>query len=110
MLEQVKTFYVGEPVVLVWGGLSAHWSRDMRAWVADQDGLTLERLSAYALELNPVELLRSAIKTCELANLAGGHLADAAERGIHRVCSNEQLPWSFLTYTGPTIHLQPPQN
>ncbi|WP_281404611.1 transposase family protein [Streptomyces javensis] len=37
-----------------------------------------------------------------MANLAGDHLADVAdatERGIHRVCSNEQLPWSFLTHT-----------
>ncbi|MCF2434362.1 hypothetical protein LV779_03060 [Streptomyces thinghirensis] len=45
-------------------------------------------------ELNPVELLWSAIKARELAHLAGDHLADvadAAERGIHRVCSSEQL-------------------
>ncbi|AQW46565.1 transposase [Streptomyces violaceusniger] len=113
VLEQVRTFYAGEPVVLVWDGLSAHWSRDMRAWVAEQDWLTLERLPAYAPELNPVELLWSAIKTSELANLAGDHLADVAdtaERAIHRVSSNEQLPWSFLTHTGLTIHTQPPQN
>jgi hypothetical protein len=68
---------------------------------------------AAAPELNPVELLWSAIKTRELANLASDHLADvadAAERGIHRVCSSEQLPWSFLTHTGLTIHPQIPQN
>ncbi|MGW2189387.1 IS630 family transposase [Streptomyces sp. NPDC001719] len=113
VLEQVKTFYAGEPVILVRDGLSAHWSRGMRAWAADQDWLTLERLPAYAPELNPVELLWSAIKTRELANLAGNHLADVAdatERGIHRVCSDEQLPWSFLTHTGLTIHPKPPQN
>ncbi|WP_311766731.1 transposase [Streptomyces rhizosphaericus] len=78
VLRQVKAFYAGEPVVLVWDGLSAHWSRDMRAWVAGQDWLTLERLPAYAPELNPVELLWSAIKTRELANLTGDHLADVA--------------------------------
>ncbi|MBL1121153.1 transposase, partial [Streptomyces sp. 110] len=111
VLEHVKTFYAGESVVLVWDGLSAHWSRSMRAWAAEQDWLTLERLPAYAPELNPVELLWSAIKARELANLAGDHLADvadAAERGIHRICSNEQLPWSFLTHTGLTIHPEPP--
>lgn len=54
----------------MWDGLAAHWSRDMRAWVAGQDWLTLERLPAYAPELNPVELLWSATKTRELANLA----------------------------------------
>ncbi|MGW7696391.1 IS630 family transposase [Streptomyces asiaticus] len=113
VLEQVRGFYAGEPVVLVWDGLAAHWSRDMRAWVAEQDWLTLERLPAYAPELNPVELLWSAIKTRELANLAGDHLADVAdtaERAIHRVSSDAQLPWSFLNHTGLTIHTQPPQN
>lgn len=84
----------------------------MRTWVAaEQHWLTLERLPAYAPELNPVELLWSAIKIRELANLAGEHLADvadAAERGIHRVCSDEQLPWSFLTHTRLTIHPETP--
>lgn len=79
VLEQIKTFYAGEPVVLVWDGLSAHRSRGMRAWAAEQDWLTLERLPAYAPELNPVELLWSATKTRELANLAGDHLADVAD-------------------------------
>ncbi|MFC7896776.1 transposase [Streptomyces sp. NPDC057381] len=54
VLEQMKVFYRGERVVLVWDGLSAHWSRAMRAWVAEQDWLTLERLPAYAPELNLV--------------------------------------------------------
>lgn len=78
---------------------------------AEQDWLTLERPPAYAPELNPVELLGSVIKTRELANLVGDHLvdaADAAERGVLRVCSSEQLPWSFLTHTGLTIHSQQP--
>ncbi|MEU9124941.1 transposase [Streptomyces sp. NPDC048506] len=85
----------------------------MRAWVAEQDWLALERLPAYAPELNPVELLWSAIKTRELANLAGDHLADVAdatERGIHRISQNDQLPWSFLTHTGLTIHPPHPPN
>lgn len=56
-VPQPDVFYRGGRVVLVWDGLSAHWSRAMRAWVADQDWLTLERLPAYAPELNPVELL-----------------------------------------------------
>lgn len=113
VLEQMKVFYRRERVVLVWDGLSAHWSRAMRAWVAEQDWLTLERLPAYAPELNPVELLWSSLKKRELANLAGDHLADVAdatEQGIHRINTNPQLPWSFLTHTGLTIHPPTPQN
>ncbi len=60
-----------------------------------------------------MELLWSAIKTRELANLTGDHLADVAdatERGIHRVCSDKLPPWSFLTHTGLIIHNHSPQN
>ncbi|GGT02288.1 hypothetical protein [Streptomyces chromofuscus] len=60
-----------------------------------------------------MELLWSTIKARELANLAGDHLADVAdvtERGIHRISRNDQLPWSFLTHTGLTIHPPHPQN
>ncbi|MBB5792252.1 transposase [Streptomyces caelestis] len=113
VLEQVKVFYRGERVVLVWDGLSAHWSRAMRAWVAEQDWLTLERLPAYAPELNPVELLWSSLKKRELANLAGDHLADVAdatEQGIHRINTNPGLPWSFLAHTGLTIRPPHPPN
>ncbi|MDQ0956296.1 transposase [Streptomyces sp. B4I13] len=89
----MKVCYRGERVVLVWDGLSAHWSRAMRAWVAEQD-CALERLPAYAPELNPVELLWSSLKKRELANLAGDHLADVAdatEQGIHRIKTNPRL-------------------
>jgi transposase len=45
--------YVG-PVL--WDGLSAYWSTKMRAWLDSQrDWLTVERLPAYAPELNAVE-------------------------------------------------------
>ncbi|MFF0479152.1 transposase [Streptomyces sp. NPDC004284] len=116
VLEQMKTFYCGERVVLVWDGLSAHGSRAMRAWVAGQDWFTLERLPAYAPELNPVELLWSSLQKRELANLAGNHLADVAdvadvtEQGIRRINQNDRLPCSFLTPTGLTIHPSTPQN
>ncbi|WP_450279179.1 transposase [Streptomyces hydrogenans] len=110
VLEQVKVFYRGERVVLVRDGLSAHWSRAMRAWVAEQDWLTLERLPAYAPGLNPVELLWSSLKKREFANLAGNHLADVAEQGIRRINTNPRLPWSFLAHTGLTLHPPTPQN
>jgi hypothetical protein len=87
VLEQLKVFYRGERVVLVWDGLSAHWSRAMRAWVADQDWLTLGRLPANAPELNPGELLWSSLKKRALANLAGDHLAHLPHvmKGLHRL-------------------------
>lgn len=112
VLTQLKAFYAGQRVVLVWDGLSAHWSRAMRAWVDEQDWLTLERLPASAPELNPVELLWSSLKTRELANFAGDRLvevADATERGINRICEDERLAWSFLAHTGLAVD-HPPQH
>jgi transposase len=56
VLEQLGGFYAGQRVVLIWDGLSAHRSTRMRAWLDRQrDWLTVERLPAYAPELNPVE-------------------------------------------------------
>ncbi|MFF3610058.1 transposase [Streptomyces sp. NPDC002463] len=85
----------------------------MRAWAAEQDCPALERLPAYAPELNPVELLWSSLKKRELANLAGDHLADVADatgQGIRRINDNPRLPWSFLARTGLILHPPTPQN
>jgi hypothetical protein len=104
VLTQLGAFYAGQQVVLLWDGLSAHWSHDMRAWLEGQrDWLQVERLPGYAPELNPVEYLWANLKGVELANFAGDQVvqvADAAEQGIHRVCDDQQLVWSFLAHTG----------
>jgi DDE superfamily endonuclease len=58
VLDQLKGFYAAHKVVLLWDGLSAHWSHKMRAHLDQQRAwLTVERLPAYAPELNPVEFL-----------------------------------------------------
>ena len=109
MLEQLAGFYTGQRVVLIWDGLSSHWSTKMRAWLDSQhDWLTVERLPAYAPELNAVEYLWANLKDLELANLptttlAG--LADATEQGIQRVCKSDSLVIGFLAHTGLTLDL-----
>ncbi len=58
VLEQLKGFYAGHKVVLLWDGLSSHWSYKMRDHLNQQRAwLTVERLPPYAPELNPVEFL-----------------------------------------------------
>jgi len=114
VLEQLKGFYAGQQVVLLWDGLSAHWSHDMRAWLQTQrHWLQVERLPAYAPELNPVEDLWANLKAVELANFAGdqvAQVADAAEQGIQRVCDDQHAVWSFLAHTGLTLDHEPPRN
>jgi hypothetical protein len=49
----------------------------------------------------------------ELANFAGDavvEVADAAERGVHRVCDDQQLVWSFLAHSGLTLDHEVPPN
>ena len=91
VLEQLGGFYTGQRVVLIWDGLSSHWSTRMRAWMDSQrDWLTAERLPAYAPELNPVEYLWANLKDLELANLPGATLADVADARPHPRPMNRQ--------------------
>jgi hypothetical protein len=107
VLEQLAGFYAGHKVVLIWDGLSAHWSTKMRAWLDSQhDWLTTERLPAYAPELNAVEYLWANLKGVELANLPTtilAEVADATEQGIQRVCKSDSLIVGFLTHTGLSL-------
>ena len=111
VLEQLAAFYAGHRVVLIWDGLSSHWSYKMRAHLDSQrDWLTVERLPAYAPELNPVEYLWANLKGGELANCAGdsvAEVADQAQHGIQRVCDSDSLVVGFLAHTGPSLNDQP---
>jgi hypothetical protein len=111
VLDQLAEFYAGQRVVLIWDGLSAHWSTKMRAYLdAQRDWLTVERLPAYAPELNPVEYLWANLKDVELANLPTITLvevADAAHQGIQRVCTSDDLVVGFLAHTGLTLDYEP---
>jgi hypothetical protein len=90
-----------------WDGLPAHRSRAMRAWLNRQrHWLVVERLPAYAPDLNPVEGLWSSLKAVELANLTGPTLAEVigqAQRGIERVRGTPHLAYSFLRRTGLSV-------
>jgi transposase len=89
VLDQLRRFLGGEKATLLWDGLPAHRSTAMRAWLATQwSWLVVERLPAYAPDLNPVEGLWSSLKAVELANLTSPTLAEViqqAHRGIERV-------------------------
>jgi transposase len=76
VLGELRRFLGGEKATLLWDGLPAHRSRAMGAWLATQRRwLVVERLPAYAPDLNPVEGLWSSLKAVELANLTSPSLA-----------------------------------
>jgi DDE superfamily endonuclease len=111
VLEQLAGFYAGQQVVLLWDGLSSHWSYKMRAHLDKQCAwLRVERLPAYAPELNPVEYLWANLKGAELANLSGdgvAEVADQARHGIRRVCDSDSLVMGFLAHTGLSLDDEP---
>jgi hypothetical protein len=55
VLKQLRAFYAGQRVVLLWDGLSAHWSHKMRAHLdAQRHWLRVERLPANAPSSTPL--------------------------------------------------------
>ena len=68
-LGQLHGHLGGDKVTIIWDGLPSHRSKLMKAYVASQRRwLVVERLPAYAPDLNPVELLWGNLKGTELAN------------------------------------------
>jgi DDE superfamily endonuclease len=107
VLGELRRFLGGERATLLWDGLPAHRSRAMRAWLNRQRSwLVVERLPAYAPELNPVEGLWSSLKAVELANLTSPTLAEVihqAHQGIERVRRTPHLACSFLRHAGLSV-------
>jgi putative transposase len=64
------------PVVVVWDGGSNHKGPALRRFLARNRRLTLERLPAYAPELNPVEAVWSWLKYGRLANFVPAGAAE----------------------------------
>jgi hypothetical protein len=79
----------------------------MLAFIASQRAwLVVERLPAYAPDLNPVEGLWSNLKQVELANLTFptlGGVISQAHRGIARVRGTPHLAYSLLRHTGRSV-------
>jgi transposase len=79
----------------------------MRSWLATQRcWLVVERLPAYAPDLNPVEGLWSWLKGTQLANLVHPTLeavTEQAELGIQRARQMPHLAYSFLRRTGLSV-------
>jgi hypothetical protein len=108
VLVELRRFLGGERATLLWDGLPSHRSTAMRDWLNRQRRwLVVERLPAYAPELNPVEGLWSCLKAVELANLATptlGQVITQAHHGIERVRRTPHLAYSFLRHAGLSSH------
>lgn len=66
--------HVPGKILLLWDGAAIHRSALVKQYIASTRGrLAVERLPAYAPELNPVEYMWAHLKTHEIANLLVTH-------------------------------------
>jgi transposase len=62
--------HVPSKLLIIWDGAPIHRSKLVRAHIASTGGhIEVERLPAYAPEINPVEYMWAHLKTHEIANL-----------------------------------------
>ena len=84
---------IDRPLLIIWDGLPAHRSRLVRAYVESLDGrIVLQRLPAYAPELNPVEYVFGYTKQRELANLCLQTIDEVKRYAGRRLRSLQRRP------------------
>ena len=97
----------GDKVTLIWDGLPSHRSRTMQRFIKQQrKWLVVERLPAYAPDLNPVEQIWGNLKGGELANLCLDTIGEAEEivdQGLCRIGNETTLAFAFLRHCGFTL-------
>lgn len=97
MFLRALTAQIHGKLLIIWDGLPAHRSRLVRAYVESLAGrVVLERLPAYAPELNPVEYLFGYVKQRELANLCL-HTIDAVQTYARRRLKSMQHRPNLVT-------------
>jgi transposase len=95
--------HVRGPVVVLWDGLAGHRSRETCAYIAAQkQWLTVERLPAYAPELNPLEVLWATLKGKDVANYSPDSMTELSGqlgRSMRRV-RRRDMGLSFIKHAG----------
>jgi DDE superfamily endonuclease len=99
------------PVILIWDNLNTHTSERMRALTGARAGwLTVERLPAYAPELNAAEGVWAHMKN-SLGNLPArdvDQLAAIVKSRLKSIQYRPALIQGFLAQTGLTLEPEPP--
>jgi len=106
-LTDLHDHFGGEKVTLIWDGLPAHRSKQMKAWIGTQrHWLLVEPLPGYAYDINPIEQVWGNVKGAELANLCPDTIDEAhaaAEAGLERVGTSYDLCFAFLAHCGLSL-------
>ena len=106
-LRALKRHFHGRSIILLWDGLPAHRSGRMQRYVARQRAwLHVERLPAYAPDLNPVEQIWGNVKGRDLANRCPTEilaLRQPLRGGFARIRRHPDLAVGFLRHAGLSL-------
>lgn len=95
-------------VIVIWDNLAAHKGKKIKAYLANNPRLHVERLPPYAPELNAVEYDHSHTKLNDLANYCPENvdqLHDRVNQTLQARPTQQQLLRSFVHATGLPIRL-----
>lgn len=102
-LKDIKKHIRGKKLLLIWDGLPAHRAKVVKNFIAVQvSWLKVERLPAYAPELNPTEYLWSAMKSSDICNLRPNMeaISKAVRKGYNRIRKQKNILCGFLKASG----------
>jgi len=97
---------VRQPLVVVWDGLPAHRARPVRAFLAAHHAdYHLERLPAYAPELNPEEQCNGAVKAALRNALPASveELRQVVRRSFRQLGRRPDLLRAFFDHAGLSV-------
>jgi transposase len=91
-LEHLQRHVKGR-LLVIWDGLPAHRSKTVASWLSKTKGLVwVERLPAYAPELNPIEYLWGNVKGKELANFSPKDLWELSSEAKSALLKRRRRP------------------
>jgi transposase len=94
--------WVPGPLVVIWDGLQAHRSTEVKAYLADHPEILVEKLPGYAPDLNPEEGCHGAVKKGLLNATPEDtpQLRKQANRGFARLRHRPDLILGFFHHAG----------
>ncbi|MBI4877604.1 MAG: transposase [Acidobacteria bacterium] len=102
-MRDLKKHLSRQKAVLIWDGLPAHESREMKKLLESQRSWSqVDMLPRYSPDLNPVEDLWGKVEGQVLADRSVDGVADAEvvmTNGMERIRQSD-LPFSFLRHAG----------
>jgi transposase len=96
---------LARPLLLIWDGAPIHFSQLVKAWLRSLKNtqVWLEKLPAYAPDLNPTEQVWHYLKHVSLANVCAHNLNELAtflDKAFEKLKPKRKLFKAFLRFTG----------